>query len=55
MRRALVPYPELTNKHVSRETEELHPLLDNLERLKVEGLTGGAVAISFSRRLIQPI
>jgi hypothetical protein len=29
--------------------------LDDLEQLKVEGLTGGAVAISFSRRLIQPI
>jgi hypothetical protein len=33
----------------------MHPLLDDLEKLKAEGLTGGAVAISFSRRLIQPI
>jgi hypothetical protein len=33
----------------------LCPLLDDLEKLKAEGLTGGAVAISFSRRLIQPI
>jgi hypothetical protein len=29
--------------------------LDDLERLKAEGLTGDTVAISFSRRLIQPI
>jgi hypothetical protein len=34
---------------------ELHPLLDDLEKLKAEGLTGGAVAISFNCRLIQPI
>jgi hypothetical protein len=39
----------------SRETEELCPLLDDLEKLKTEGLTGGVVAISFSCRLIQPI
>jgi hypothetical protein len=30
----------------------LKPLLDDLEQLKAEGLTGIAVAISFSRRLI---
>jgi hypothetical protein len=53
--RAPVPYPEWTNQLASRDTEELQPLLDDLEQLKVEGLTGGAVAISFSRRLIQPI
>jgi hypothetical protein len=40
---------------MSRETEELHPLLDDLERLKAEELTGGAVAISFSHQLMQPI
>jgi hypothetical protein len=33
----------------------LKPLLDDLEQLKAEGLTGAAVAISFCRRLIQPL
>jgi hypothetical protein len=33
----------------------LRPLLEDLERLKAEGLTSGAMAISFSRWLIQPI
>jgi hypothetical protein len=37
------------------DTEELKPLLDNLEKLKVEGLTGTVVAISFYHRLIQPL
>jgi hypothetical protein len=54
-RRAPIPYPEWTNQLASRDTEELHPLLDDLEQLKVEWLTGGAVAIIFCRRLIQPI
>jgi hypothetical protein len=49
MGRAPVPYPEWNNQLALRETEELCPLLDNLEKLKAEGLTGGAVAISFSR------
>jgi hypothetical protein len=40
---------------VTRDTEELKPLLDDLEQLKAEGLTGAAVAISFCRRLIQPL
>jgi hypothetical protein len=40
---------------VSRDTEELKPLLDDLEHLKAEGLTGTVVAISFCRRLIQPL
>jgi hypothetical protein len=31
------------------------PLLDDLERLKAEGLTSGMVAIRFSHQLIQPI
>jgi hypothetical protein len=52
---ALVPYLEWTNQLASRDTEEQQPLLDDLEQLKAEGLTGGAVAISFYRRLIQPI
>jgi hypothetical protein len=30
-------------------------LLDELEQLKAEGLTGTAVAISFCRHLIQPL
>jgi hypothetical protein len=33
----------------------LKPLLDDLEQLKAEGLTGAAVAISFCPRLIQPL
>jgi hypothetical protein len=37
------------------DTQELKPLLDDLEQLKVEGLIGAAVAISFCRRLIQPL
>jgi hypothetical protein len=37
---------------VSRDTKELQPLLNDLEQLKVEGLTGAAMAISFCRRLI---
>jgi hypothetical protein len=41
-----VPYPEWTNQLASRDTEE-QPLLDDLEQLKAEGLTGTAVAISF--------
>jgi hypothetical protein len=53
--RALVPYPEWTNQLASQNTEELQPLLDDLKQLKVEGLTGAAVAISFCRRLIQPL
>jgi hypothetical protein len=40
---------------VSRDTEELKPLLDDLEHLKAEGLTGTVVAISFCCRLIQPL
>jgi hypothetical protein len=53
--RALVPFPLWTNQLTTRETEEFRPLLDDLERSKAEGLTGGAVAISFGCRLIQPI
>jgi hypothetical protein len=33
-RRSPVPFPEWSNQHTSCETEELHPLLDDLERLK---------------------
>jgi hypothetical protein len=55
MGQAPISYPEWTNQLASRETEELCPLLDDLEKLKVEGLTSGIIAISFSRRLIQPI
>jgi hypothetical protein len=29
--------------------------LDDLEQLKAEGMTGAAMAISFCRRLIQPL
>jgi hypothetical protein len=47
--------PEWTNQLASWDTEELKPLLDDLELLKAKGLTGAAVAISFCRRLIQPL
>jgi hypothetical protein len=44
--------PEWTNQLVVLDTQELKPLLDDLEQLKVEGLTDAVVAISFCRRLI---
>jgi hypothetical protein len=44
--------PEWTNQLVMLDTQELKPFLDDLESLKVEGLTGAAVAISFFPRLI---
>jgi hypothetical protein len=53
--RVPIPYPEWTNQLASRDTKELKPMLDDLEQLKAEGLTGSAVAISFCRQLIQPI
>jgi hypothetical protein len=51
---ASVSYPESTNQLVLQDTDDLQPLQDDLEQLKVEGLTGGTVAVSFYR-LIQPI
>jgi hypothetical protein len=53
--RVPVPGLEWTNQQATRDTEELKPLLDNLEQLKAEGLTGAAVAISFCHRLIKPL
>jgi hypothetical protein len=53
--RVLVPASEWTNQLATRDTEELKPLLDDVEQLKVEGLTGTAVAISFCHCLIQPL
>jgi hypothetical protein len=50
-----VPYPEWTNQLASRDTEELKTLLDDIEKLKAEGLTGAVVAISFCRCLLQPL
>jgi hypothetical protein len=47
--------PEWTNQLATRDTEELKPLLNELEQLKAEGLTGTVVAISFCRHLIQPL
>jgi hypothetical protein len=51
--------PALVLKERTRQptgvTEELQPLLDDLEWLKADGLTGATVAISFCRRLIQPL
>jgi hypothetical protein len=53
-RTGLIPAlgPEWTNQMATRDTEELKPLSDDLEQLKVEGLTGTAMAISFCHRLI---
>jgi hypothetical protein len=53
--RVPVPGPEWTNQVATRDTNELKPLLDDLEQLKAEGLTGAAVAINFCRHLIQPL
>jgi hypothetical protein len=53
--RAPVPYLEWTNHLASRDTEELQPLLDDLEQLKADGLTSAAVAINFYHHLIQPL
>jgi hypothetical protein len=50
MGRAPIPYQ--TSQLASRDMEELQPLLDDQKKLKAEGLTDGAVAISFCRRLI---
>jgi hypothetical protein len=50
-----IPYSEWTNQLASRDNEELKPLLDDLEQLKAEGLTGAAVGISFCHCLIQPL
>jgi hypothetical protein len=49
-----VPGPKWTNQLVSRDSENIKPLLDDLEQLNAEGLTGAALAISFCRCLIQP-
>jgi hypothetical protein len=43
---------EWTNHLAMLDTQELKPLLDDLEQLKAEGLTGAVVAISFCRSLI---
>jgi hypothetical protein len=47
--------PEWTNQLATLDNQELKPLLDDLEQLRVERLTGAAVAIRFCRRLIQPL
>ena len=47
--------PKWDMQPTSREQEQVDLLLTDLKKLKDEGLTGGAVAISFSRSLIQPI
>jgi hypothetical protein len=53
MGRVLVVGPEWTNQLVTLDTQELNPLLDDLQQLMAEGLTGTTVAISFCRHLIQ--
>jgi hypothetical protein len=53
--RVPVPGLEWANQLATRDTEELKPLLDDLEQLKAEGLTDAAVAISFCRCLFQPL
>jgi hypothetical protein len=55
MGRVPVSGPERTNQLATRDTKELKPLLDDLEQLKEEGLSGAEVAISFCRHLIQPL
>jgi hypothetical protein len=45
--------PEWINHLAKLDTQELKPLLDDLEQLKVEGLTGAMVAISFSSSLFR--
>jgi hypothetical protein len=52
---APVVRPKWSSQLTSRETDDLQPLLGNLEKLKTEGMTGGAVAINFSWWLLQPI
>jgi hypothetical protein len=47
--------PEWTNQLAMLDTQALKPLLDDLEQLKAEGLTGVTVAISFCHHLIQPL
>jgi hypothetical protein len=47
--------PEWTNQLATLDTQELKPLLDDLEQLKAEGLIGAAVDTSFCRRFIQPL
>jgi hypothetical protein len=49
------PVPEWTNQLAPRDSEELHPLLDDLEQLKAERFTDAVVAISFCCRLIQTL
>jgi hypothetical protein len=44
-----VPVPEWANQLTSRKNNIIKPLLEDLERLKTEGLTGGVVVISFNR------
>jgi hypothetical protein len=44
---------EWTNQLATLDTQELKPLLDDLQQLKAEGLTGAVVTISFCRHLIQ--
>jgi hypothetical protein len=51
----LVVGPKWTNQLAMLDTQELKPLLDDMQQLKVEGLTGAMVAISCCRRLIQPL
>jgi hypothetical protein len=53
--RVLVVGPEWTNQLATLDTQELKPLLDDLQQLKADGLTGAAVAISSCCRLIQPL
>jgi hypothetical protein len=55
MGRIPVVGPKWTNQLATLDTQELKPLLDDLEQLKVEKLAGAAVAISFCRCLIQPL
>jgi hypothetical protein len=50
-----VKIPEWELRISSRETDDLKEVLALVEDLKKRGVTGGSVARSFCRRLIQPI
>jgi hypothetical protein len=47
--------PKWTNQLAMVNIQELKPLLDDLQQLKAEGLTGTVVAISFCHHLIHPL
>jgi hypothetical protein len=49
-----ISYPEWTNQLASRDTEELKPLLDDLEQLKAEGHSGAQALAGHAHQLLPP-